>query len=207
MAAQPNVIERSTIDISPLKESNVPIIFVIGGPGCGKGTQCERIVARFGYTHLSTGDLLREEVNSGSKRGQAISAIMKKGDLVPLDIVLDLLKESMMKHLPTSKGYLIDGYPREVKQGVEFETQIKPCSIVLFFDVSDQTMIDRCMKRGQTSGRVDDNEETIKKRLDTFHNISRPVVDFYKTKVKTISGEGHPDNLFKEVEVHVASAS
>uniref|UniRef100_T1JN32 adenylate kinase n=1 Tax=Strigamia maritima TaxID=126957 RepID=T1JN32_STRMM len=190
--------ERTTVDIKPLKASNVPIIFVIGGPGCGKGTQCERIVKRYGFTHLSTGDLLREEVESGSKRGQKMSAIMKKGELVPLDVVLDLLKEAMMKNLSKTKGYLIDGFPREIAQGVEFEKQIKPCTMVLFFDVSDKTMLERCLKRGQTSGRVDDNEDTIRKRLATFHGVSKPVVDFYKNKVKIVS-EGPPDPLFVEV--------
>uniref|UniRef100_A0A4D5R9I4 adenylate kinase n=1 Tax=Scolopendra viridis TaxID=118503 RepID=A0A4D5R9I4_SCOVI len=196
--ADEDKIERSNVDITPLKESKVPIIFVIGGPGCGKGTQCQKIVELYGFTHLSTGDLLRDEVKSGSKRGMKIANIMKKGELVSLDVVLDLLKESMIKHLPTSKGYLIDGYPREVNQGIQFESQIKPCSMVLFFDVSDKTMTERCMKRGETSGRADDNEETIKKRLETFHKISRPVVQHYENKVKIINAEVEPTTLFKE---------
>ena len=87
-----------------------------------------------------------------------------------------------MEKLSGSKGYLIDGYPREVAQGKEFEKEILPCSKILYFDVSDETMTTRLLNRGKSSGRVDDNEETIKKRLATFHEHSKPVVDAYKDK-------------------------
>merc|ERR1712020_473057 len=102
----------------------------------GKGTQCDKIVAKYGFTHLSSGDLLRDEVNSGSARGKELLAIMEKGDLVPLQVVLDLLAEAMIKKLPSSKGFLIDGYPRELAQGVEFEKDIGPCSQILYFEVN-----------------------------------------------------------------------
>ncbi|XP_069742031.1 adenylate kinase isoenzyme 5-like isoform X2 [Narcine bancroftii] len=97
------------------------IIFVVGGPGSGKGTQCEKVVQKYGYTHLSTGDLLRAEVSSGSERGKNLQAIMEKGELVPLETVLEMLKDAMIAKADVSKGFLIDGYPREVKQGEEFE--------------------------------------------------------------------------------------
>merc|ERR1711902_13095 len=99
-----------------------------GGPGSGKGTQCERIVAKYGYTHLSSGDLLRAEVQSGSERGKQLTEIMEKGELVPMFVVLDLLAEAMLSKLAGSKGFLIDGYPREVAQGQEFEKEILPCT-------------------------------------------------------------------------------
>ena len=92
----------------------------------------------------------------------------------------------MMSTLETSKGYLIDGYPREVAQGVLFEEVIQPCALVLYFQVSDETMTTRLMGRGLTSGRADDNIETIRKRLDTFHKHSLPVVDHYGCKCKTV---------------------
>ena len=76
--------ERANIDKTPLREAKLPIVWVLGGPGCGKGTQCDKIVAKYGYTHLSSGDLLREEVGSGSERGKQLTAIMERGDLVPL---------------------------------------------------------------------------------------------------------------------------
>merc|ERR1712117_925486 len=99
-------LERKNIDKTPLKETKLPIIWVLGGPGCGKGTQCERIVAKYGFTHLSSGDLLRDEVKSGSDRGKQLTEIMEKGDLVPLFVVLDLLAEAM-----AGQGVRLEGLP------------------------------------------------------------------------------------------------
>ncbi|XP_065352136.1 adenylate kinase isoenzyme 1 isoform X2 [Cloeon dipterum] len=200
LAAQ---IERKQIDSTPLRESGVPIIWVLGGPGSGKGTQCERIVAKYGFTHLSSGDLLRAEVQSGSPRGQQLNATMERGELVPLEVVLDLLKEAMLTKLPSSKGYLLDGYPREAAQGEQFESEVAPCSLVLFFNCSDATLTERLLKRGQSSGRVDDNEETIKKRLNTFHQHSKPVIEKYASKCKDINAERAPDDIFKDVETSI----
>lgn len=192
-------VERKKIDLTPLRDAKLPVIFVLGGPGCGKGTQCDKIVSKYGYTHLSSGDLLRDEVSSGSDRGKALNAIMEKGDLVPLEVVLDLLAEAMLKKVSTSKGFLIDGYPREQAQGVQFEQSILPCTKVLYFEVPDEIMVERLLNRAKTSGRVDDNEETIKKRLATFHKHSEPVVDYYKDKCSTIKALGSPDEVFAEV--------
>ncbi|XP_060602072.1 uncharacterized protein LOC132755252 isoform X8 [Ruditapes philippinarum] len=187
-------------DSKALKD--VRVVFVIGGPGSGKGTQCERIVEKYGFTHLSSGDLLRAEVASGSARGKELTAIMEKGELVPLDTVLQLLKEAMLAKASTSKGFLIDGYPREMEQGTRFEKEVAPCQFALYFEVSDETMTKRLLGRAETSGRVDDNEETIKKRLKTFHDITTPVVDYYEKegKLKKVVAESGPDEVFKEVE-------
>jgi len=102
------------------------VIFVVGGPGSGKGTQCEKIVKKYGYTHLSSGDLLRAEVQSGSERGKHLNELMQKGILVSNQLVLDMIKDAMLSKIKTSKGFLIDGYPRQVDQGIEFEKQV-PC--------------------------------------------------------------------------------
>jgi len=193
-------LERKNIDKTPLKEAKLPIIWVLGGPGCGKGTQCERIVAKYGFTHLSSGDLLRDEVKSGSDRGKQLTEIMEKGDLVPLFVVLDLLAEAMLAKVSGSKGFLIDGYPREVSQGEEFEKEILPCTKILYFDVSDTCMTERLLNRAKTSGRADDNEETIKKRLATFHKHSEPVIDAYKSKCAAIPAERAPDDIFGDVQ-------
>lgn len=182
--------------------SKTKIIFVLGGPGSGKGTQCDKIVSTYGFTHLSTGDLLRDEVSSGSERGKQLTQIMERGELVPLDVVLTLLKEAMLKKASTSKGFLIDGYPRELDQGKKFEADVAPVSCVLYFEVSDATMKSRLLKRAETSGRVDDNEETIVKRLKTFHDLTTPVVDYYgqQNKVCTIHAEGTIDEIFSHVK-------
>lgn len=197
MAAE---LEKKEYDLTALKESKLPIIWVLGGPGSGKGTQCDKIVEKYGFTHLSTGDLLRNEVQSGSERGKKLNKIMEQGELVPLDAVLGLLTEAMLTNVTSSKGFLIDGYPRELEQGLTFEKQIAECSVILNFDVSPITMTQRLLHRAQTSGRVDDNEDTIKKRLDTFTKHSKPVIEHFSDKCKTIDAERDPTEIFKDVE-------
>uniref|UniRef100_M3YQ45 Adenylate kinase 1 n=1 Tax=Mustela putorius furo TaxID=9669 RepID=M3YQ45_MUSPF len=204
-----------------------------GGPGSGKGTQCEKIVQKYGYTHLSTGDLLRAEVGSGSARGKMLSEIMEKGQLVPLETVLDMLRDAMVAKVDTSKGFLIDGYPREVQQGEEFERrkskrkqvlgslkartvmtvlvqprcvrQIGQPTLLLYVDAGPETMTQRLLKRGETSGRVDDNEETIKKRLETYYKATEPVIAFYEKRgiVRKVNAEGSVDSVFSQVCTHL----
>jgi len=187
------------VDCAPLTASGLPIVWVLGGPGCGKGTQCDKIVAKYGFTHLSSGDLLREEVASGSERGKALTTIMESGQLVPLATVLDLLADAMISKLGGSKGFLIDGYPREVAQGEEFEKAIAPCKHILYFEVADETMTARLLKRAETSGRADDNVDTIKKRLVTFHQHSEPVIQAYASKCSVIPAERTVDEIFTDV--------
>ncbi|XP_069465218.1 adenylate kinase isoenzyme 1 isoform X2 [Ambystoma mexicanum] len=199
---QPEVLhptDCNTMEDEKLKKSK--IIFVVGGPGSGKGTQCEKIVAKYGYTHLSSGDLLRAEVKSGSARGKKLAEIMEKGELVPLDTVLDMLKDAMLAKVAKSSGFLIDGYPREVKQGHEFEKKIAPASLLLYIDAGAETMTKRLLKRAETSGRADDNAETIKKRLDTYYKATEPVIAMYEGRgiVRKINAEGSVDQVFEQV--------
>lgn len=154
---------------------------------------------KYGFTHLSTGDLLRAEVASGSQRGAKLTDIMTKGQLVPLEEVLQLLKDAMINNLSTSKGYLIDGYPREVGQATCFEKEICKCTVILFFDVPDDIMKERLLERGKTSGRADDNEVTIAKRLQTFHQHTQPILDHFGDTVKKITAIGTPEEIFTKV--------
>jgi len=180
------------------KDKKVPIVWVLGGPGSGKGTQCERLIERYGFKHLSSGDLLRDEVASGSEKGKELNEMMKNGILVPRAVVLDLIKQAMLKLLDSATGFLIDGYPREVEQGVDFEAQIAPASLVLYFDCSDDTMTKRLLGRALSSGRSDDNEETIKKRLVTFHQCSKPVIQNYQAKCVCIPADVDVDTISKK---------
>lgn len=158
------------------------------------------IYFRYGFTHLSTGDLLREEVASGSELGQKLNQVMKSGQLVSNEQVLALLKNAIDKKSSGSNGFLIDGYPRQVDQAIQFEKDVSPCSVILYFDCTDQVMVERLLSRGKTSGRVDDNEETIKQRLATFHTHTQPILDHYGAKVVRLSAERDPDVIFKDVE-------
>ncbi|CAK6955969.1 adenylate kinase isoenzyme 1 [Scomber scombrus] len=137
----------------------------------------------------------------GHPVGKQLQAIMQKGELVPLDTVLDMIKDAMIAKADVSKGFLIDGYPREVKQGEEFEKKIgKPC-LLLYVDAKAETMVKRLMKRGETSGRADDNEETIKKRLDLYYKATEPVIAHYSGRgiVKKVDSELPVDEVFSQV--------
>lgn len=205
-ACQKWEVPRLNLDMTPFKEAKLPIIWVLGGPGSGKGTQCVKIVEKFGYTHISSGDLLRAEVASGSDLGKSCEAIMKSGSLVPTGVIMDLMKKAILEAVPTSKGYLIDGLPRELGQAKIFEEEISPCALVLNFEVSDETLKARLLERGKGSGRVDDqNIETILARIETFHQISEPVIKQYSNLCKTISAERAVDEVFADVEKALSS--
>ncbi|KAL5292777.1 Adk1 family protein [Megaselia abdita] len=183
------------------KGVNVPIIWVLGGPGCGKGTQCAKIVEKYNFTHLSSGDLLRAEVASGSEKGKELAAIMKEGKLVSNEAVLLLLECAIKKAAASSKGFLIDGYPREKDQGAAFEKQISPADLILFFDCADQTLVDRILARAAASKevRADDNEETLKTRIATFRSNTNDILAQYTEKTAVINAERAVDEIFADV--------
>ncbi|CAL5229717.1 g13093 [Coccomyxa viridis] len=180
--------------------SKAIIIFVLGGPGSGKGTQCELIVKKYGYKHLSAGDLLREEVKKRTPLGKEMEGLMKEGKLVPTEVTVRLLRQAMQSS--SNHKFLIDGFPRALDQAETFEQEVKPPELVLFFDCPEEEMKKRLLKRGESSGRSDDNEETIVKRFRTFLDCSMPVVEYYerKRKLAKISAVPPPDEVFVEVE-------
>jgi len=180
---------------------------VLGGPGSGKGTQCAKLVADRGYAHLSAGDLLRDEVASGSALGQECAQIMKDGKLVPPEVIIRLLREAMERAVAAAPAsalpvnILIDGFPRALDQAALFERGIMAPELVLFFDCPEEEMEARLLKRGETSGRADDNADTIRKRFRTFVEQSVPVVDEYhrKGKAAKISATAPPDEVYVKV--------
>lgn len=166
-------------------ETDMPgkrIYFVLGGPGSGKGTQCSRLVEKFGFEHFSAGDLLRAEVESGSEQGKMIGDLIKEGEIVPGHITIELLKNAIEGSSKT--GILIDGFPRQLDQAGAFEKDVSDFEFVLFFDCSEEVMEERLLERGKTSGRSDDNIESIRKRFQTFLKTSMPVVSYYEAKGK-----------------------
>ncbi|XP_058796538.1 adenylate kinase isoenzyme 1 [Phymastichus coffea] len=179
-------------------------IWIIGGPGCGKGTQCERIIAKYGFAHLSSGDLLREEVASGSPRGAELQELMSKGLFVPTDVVLTLIKERIAKarsEQPSLRAVLVDGYPRELEQGLQFEKDVSAVDLIIFFDVRNETLVGRLLGRAAAAAvkRDDDNEETIKKRIEIFNEKNGKIVEHYKDKCLKINAEGSVDDVFSQV--------
>jgi len=179
------------------------IVFVLGGPGSGKGTQCARLATEFGYRHLSTGDIMRAEVASGSELGKRLAATMASGGLVSDDVALTMLKAAMDKAGATR--FLIDGYPRSLAQAVEFERVIGAPTFVVAFEASEAVLEARLLARGATSGRADDASVTaIRARFKTFVDQSAPVIDFYDKLglVRRINSETTPDAVYAATAPH-----
>lgn len=164
------------------------VVFVLGGPGSGKGTQSARLASTFGHVHLSAGDLLRAEVARQSARGQEINDYIIKGQLVPVEVTLALLRTAMTASGATK--FLVDGFPRAADQAVAFESTVCSPSRVLYLDVDDAELTARLLERGKTSGRADDNADAIKRRLHTFHTQSEPVLQRYAAQGKVVAVDG-----------------
>ncbi|XP_012617131.1 adenylate kinase isoenzyme 1 isoform X2 [Microcebus murinus] len=174
------------------------IIFVMGGPGCGKGTQCKYMATKYGLCHVGLGQLLRQEAQRGTQRGRQIHDLMRQGLLVPTGIVLDMVSDNMLSH-PESRGFLIDGFPRELKQAQEFERIVgRAPDAVMVFDCSMETMVRRVLRRGQVERRADDAEPAIQRRLETHYTLCEPVLTFYQRKnlLRNILAEEAPENIF-----------
>ncbi|XP_021954300.1 UMP-CMP kinase isoform X2 [Folsomia candida] len=181
------------------------VVFVLGGPGAGKGTQCSKIVESFGFVHLSAGDLLREERNKpGSEYGELIEKHIRDGTIVPVEITCSLIERAMNES--GSSLFLIDGFPRNQNnlEGWEKEMSDKVNVLfVLFFDAPEEVCVERCLSRGQAgSGRSDDNPESLKKRVNTYVNDTMPIVNhFYeKSLVRKVNAALDPEQVFGEVK-------
>ena len=187
---------------SKTKDDKPLVIFVLGGPGSGKGTQCSNIIKNYkGFTHLSTGDLLRDEVAKKGKNAEIISKLQAEGKLVSSEILVDIIKSNLKK----GQKYLLDGFPRSDENDQVWNKIIgkdADTPFLLYFHCKNETMKERILGRAKTSGRSDDNEEAIVKRLAVFESQTIPIVEKYKkdNKVVQIDCEKAPDVVFKEVQ-------
>ena len=180
-------------------------IIICGAPGCGKGTQSDLIVEKYGLKHLSTGDLLRSEIAEKSELGKEAESYISKGNLVPDQMIFDILSKAIAEQTKNSNGIILDGFPRNVAQAEALEELMtklkKEITVLLDMNVDNQELITRLLKRGETSGRCDDNMETIKKRLEVYQTKTAPVSDYYKNKNKyaAINGMGTIDEIFSRI--------
>jgi adenylate kinase len=179
-------------------------LVLFGPPGSGKGTQSEKIVEKFGLMHLSTGNLLRQEIADKTPLGQEAKNFMDKGQLVPDEVVIGMVDSYMEKHAE-AKGFLFDGFPRTVAQAQTLDglLSLRKTSIckVVALEVSEEELIKRLLHRGQTSGRSDDTEDTIRRRLAVYKAETEPVAEYYgaQNKLERIKGEGSIDDIFAAI--------
>ena len=179
-------------------------IVIFGAPGSGKGTQSERIVEKYGINHISTGDVLRAEIKNGTELGKTAKGYIDQGQLIPDELMIDILA-SVFDSFKDSKGVLFDGFPRTIAQAEALKKMLaergQDVSVMVDLEVPEDELMVRLIKRGKDSGRADDNEETIKKRLHVYHSQTAPLIDWYKNekKYQHINGLGTMEGIFAEI--------
>ena len=159
-------------------------IIIFGAPGSGKGTQSAKIIEKYDFVHISTGDVLRREISLGTELGKIANDRISQGKLVPDDLIIEMLERELTKIEGNSKGVIFDGFPRTVEQAASLKKMLskrgEQIAMMLNLEVEREVLINRLLKRGEISGRSDDNLETIEQRLKVYENITAPVIDFYK---------------------------
>ena len=179
-------------------------IVIFGAPGSGKGTQSERIVEKYGINHISTGDVLRAEIKNGTELGKTAKGYIDQGQLIPDELMIVILA-SVFDSFKDSKGVIFDGFPRTIAQAEALKKMLaergQDVSVMVDLEVPEDELMVRLIKRGKDSGRADDNEETIKKRLHVYHSQTAPLIDWYKNekKYQHINGLGTMEGIFAEI--------
>ena len=179
-------------------------VVIFGAPGSGKGTQSEKIAERYGLQHVSTGEILRDEIASSTELGKLADSYMSKGELVPDCVVIEMLEELIARN-KGAKGFIFDGFPRTVPQGEALHELLQrhdeTVTIVVSLEVEDEELVDRLLKRGAISGRTDDNRKTIESRLRVYYRQTAPLKEFYRNQdlLKEITGVGSVESIFESI--------
>ncbi|KAH7924793.1 UMP-CMP kinase [Leucogyrophana mollusca] len=203
--------------VSPVFDSTkVTVIYVLGGPGAGKGTQCSKLVEAYSLCHLSVGDLLREEQNrDGTPYGELIRTCFREGTIVPMEVTLKLLQNAMSAEMKIRSGngwtdgrgrFLIDGFPRTMDRALKFDEEVCLPSMVIFFTTTEEVMLQRLLERAKISGREDDNMESIMKRFHTHGNQTMPVIQHYRScgEVTEIDSTASVEEVYREASAAVS---
>jgi len=176
-------------------------LILFGPPGAGKGTQAIKIAEKYGWVHISTGDILRSEVSQGTPLGLKVKAVMEAGILVSDELLIEIM-ESVFRKNDTAGGFVLDGFPRTLNQAKELDQMLVKLgtnvSLVLSLDVDEEELVKRLLKRAQEQGRKDDTEEVIKNRLVQYHQHTKPLIEYYEEKklLKNVRGVGSIEDIF-----------
>ena len=179
-------------------------LIFLGPPGSGKGTQAIRVAEKLNIVHLSTGDMLREAVKAGTELGRKAEAYMKKGELVPDDLIIGLIEDKIASG-DLGKGFILDGFPRTIPQAESLKEMFAKNKITvdkaLLLEVSDDVIVDRIKGRAAAEGRADDTEDVVRNRLAVYNEQTAPLVDFYKSDsiLKAVRGEDTMDGVFNSI--------
>ena len=178
-------------------------IVIFGAPGSGKGTQSDKLIEHYNLFHISTGDVLRDNIRRGTELGQIAKGFIDQGKLVPDELIIDILAQVLDENKDKiQQGVIFDGFPRTIPQAEALEKLLAErgtkIDAVVGLEVPEEELIKRILLRGQMSGRSDDNEETARKRLETYHNQTSPLKAYYEEqgKYRAINGMGSIDGIF-----------
>jgi adenylate kinase len=184
-------------------------LLVLGPQGAGKGTQAKRISSDWGIPHISTGDMFRAERAAGTPLGLRVGEIMEAGDLVPDDLTIAMI-ESRLGQDDAQKGFLLDGFPRNIAQAEALDAMLggigRGLDAILFLDVPDDVGFERALKRATEEGRADDTPEAIRRRLEVYHEETEPIVEHYRVtgKLVPLHGEGTVEQVYGEIQSALA---
>ena len=180
-------------------------IVIFGAPGSGKGTQSDKMIAKYGFEHISTGDVLRNEIKNGTPLGKTAKEYIDNGQLIPDALMIDILASVYDSFGKEHKGVIFDGFPRTIAQAEALKKMLDKrghkVAAMIELDVPEDELMKRLVLRGQQSGRTDDNEETIKKRLGVYHNQTAQLIEWYKSENihNHIDGLGELERIFADV--------
>ncbi len=181
-------------------------IVIFGAPGSGKGTQSDLLIEHYGLGHISTGDVLRSEIKKGTELGKTAQSYIDKGNLIPDDLMISILANVYDSFGRGHKGVIFDGFPRTIPQAEALKKMLDErgdkVAAMLELDVPEDELMKRLIKRGKDSGRADDNEETIKKRLVVYHSQTQPLIEWYKNEGLHyhIDGLGTLERIFGDIQ-------
>ncbi|MDR1055512.1 MAG: adenylate kinase [Prevotellaceae bacterium] len=184
-------------------------LVLFGPPGSGKGTQAAKLVENYNFVHLSTGDVLREEMRKGTPVGLEAKTLIDRGELVPDEVVIEIIR-SRIKGLNNVEGFIFDGFPRTTRQAEELDKMLEEegmaIDLMITFDVDEDVIISRILERGKDSGRADDqNPEIIKNRIKIYHDQTVVVAHHYRkqNKYASVNNMGTIDETFSKLSKHI----